>query len=242
QVLSTTLPDGSVPANVLVGFTAGTGSLHDRHAISGVGVSAGGQAVRQPGGGWRYNGVAGMSGSDNLLTPAAPNGAGSVVFGTPVKTSGLTLQFDVQLSGGNDGYGVTFALLDPAKSSATSLGADGPRLGLGGLTGVAAIMVSKIFKGYPTSNFIATTIRSNGKVLVIQNLNRNIGPLRTGTHTVGVHITSSKVLQIWLDGELVIQQPEPRLTSTALLAFTGGTGDGFQNQVVRDVAISAQAP
>ncbi|HET7018183.1 MAG TPA: choice-of-anchor D domain-containing protein [Streptosporangiaceae bacterium] len=243
QALSTTLPPGTIPAAVLPAFTAATaGKDSDNQTISDVGVSAGGQPIPPPGGGWRYNGVARMSGSDNLLTPAAPNGAGSVVFGPPVKTSGLNAQFDVQLSGGNDGYGITFALLDPAKSKATSLGADGPQLGFGGLTGVAVMMVSKITAGYPTSNFIATTVRSNGKVLVIQNLNRNIGPLRTGTHTIEVHITSSQVLQVWLDGELVIQQPEPKLPSTALLAFTGGTGNGFQNQVVRDIAISAQTP
>ncbi len=184
-----------------------------------------------------------MSGSDNLLTPASPSDAGSIVFPAPVKTIGLDAQFDLQFSGGNNGYGITFALLDPAKSTATSIGADGALLGFGGLTGVAAIMGTKLVTGYPSSNFVGATVRSNGTNLVLQSSNRNIELLRTGTHTFRVHITSAKVLQIWLDGELVIQQPEPTLTSTALLAFTAATGsDGFENHAVRDIAISTQTP
>lgn len=242
QVLVTTLPAGTIPASVLPGFTASTGTLTDSHAISDVGISASGQSIPPPGGGWQYNGTAAMSGSDNSLTPAVPDQAGSIVFGTPVRTSGLDASFELRLTNGNNGFGITFALLDPAKSSAASLGADGPQLGYGGLTGVAAMIVSKFAPGYPAANFVGAAAKSDGKLLVVQSLNRNIEPLNSGLHTVRVHITANKVLEIWLDGELVIQQPEPTLTSTALLAFTGGTGTGYQDQSVRDIAITTQAP
>ena len=59
---------------MLVGFTGATDS-EASHDLSDIGISAGGQAIPPPGGGWNYNGVAGMSGSDNLLTPAAPQDA-----------------------------------------------------------------------------------------------------------------------------------------------------------------------
>ena len=244
QALSTTLPAGTIPPHVLLGFTAGTGSQDDSQAISDVAISASGQPVPPPGGGWSYNGVAGLSGPDNLLTPAAPGDVGSVVFPTPVATSGLNVQFNLQISGGNNGYGVTFALLDPASSTATSIGADGAQLGFGGLTGVATMMVTKLVSGYPSSNFVGTATQSDGTILVVQRPpNRNIEQLNVGTHTFRVHITSDQVLEVWMDGALVLQQSEPTLTSTALLAFTAATGaDGIENHVVRDIAITAQNP
>jgi hypothetical protein len=242
QVLSTTLPGGTVPANVLVGFTAATDSQAS-HEISDVGVSAGGQAIPPPGGGWTYNGAAGMSGSDDLLTPAAPQDAGSIVFPDAVRTIGLNAQFDVQFSGGNNGYGMTFALLDPASTDDRAIGGDGPQLGFGGLKGVVAVMGTKLVTEYPSSNFIGASAKSDGTALVLQSSNRNIELLRTGTHVIRVHITTAKVLQIWLDGEPVIQQPEPTLTSKSLLAFTASTGsDGIENHIVRDIAISAEGP
>jgi Abnormal spindle-like microcephaly-assoc'd, ASPM-SPD-2-Hydin len=242
QVLQTTLPGGTIPANVMVGFTGATDS-EASHDLSDIGVSAGSQSIPPPGGGWNYNGTAGMAGSDSLLTPAATSDAGSVVFPEPVKTVGLDASFDLQFSGGNNGYGMTFALLDPAKSSNQSIGDPGPELGFGGLTGVAAVMGTKLASGYPSSNFVGAAAKSNGTSLIIQSSNRNLELLRTGTHVFRVHITSAKVLQIWMDGELVIQQPEPTLTSTALLAFTASTGsDGFENHFVRDIAITAEGP
>lgn len=242
QVLQTTLAPATIPANALVGFTAGTdGSNDDNQSISDVNVNN--QSIPPPGGGWNYNGDASMNGSDNQLTPAVASEAGSIVFPNPVKTIGLDASFDLQFSGGSSGYGITFALLDPAKATGTSLGADGPQLGFGGLTGVAAVMGTKLVKTYPSSNFVGAAARSNGTALILQSSNRNLELLRTGTHVFRVHITSARVLQIWMDGELVIQQPEPTLTSTALLAFTASTGsDGFEAHAVRDIAITTEGP
>ncbi len=241
SVLSPTLPAGTVPPSVLVGFTASTGSRTDIHAVTTATITSAAGPIPPPGGGWSYNGTAAMNGSGNLLTPAAPNSAGSVVYPTPVNTAGLNAQFEFQLYGGNNGYGITFALLDPAAATATSLGAGGPQLGFGGLTGTAAVLVSQLSTGYPAGNFVAASAGTNqaAMVLSLQSMNRNIEPLRSGTHTLRIAITGADLLKIWLDGGLVIQQPERDLTSTALLAFTAGTGAGYQNQVVRDIAISA---
>lgn len=238
QVLSSTLPDGTVPPSVLVGFTSSTSKQTDSHVVSGVSVSSGGPAIPPPGGGWHYNGTAAMQGSDNLLTPAGPNSAGSVVYPIAVKTEGLDATFNASMSAGNFGYGLTFALLDPAHSTATSLGGNGPLLGFGGLAGVATVLVTANSSRYPADNFVAASRRVRRGLLGLQTLNRNIEPLHSGTHTVEVRVVSG-VLKVWLDGKLVIQQPEPTLPGTVLLAFTAGTGVSYQNQVVRDVAISA---
>jgi hypothetical protein len=68
---------------------------------------------------------------------------------------------------------------------------------------------------------------------------RNIAPLRTGTHTLTVRVTADDVVIVSLDGEQLMQQAEPGLPATALLAFTAGTGTPTDNHVVRNVAISA---
>ncbi|HEX9066511.1 MAG TPA: choice-of-anchor D domain-containing protein [Streptosporangiaceae bacterium] len=241
QVLSPTLPAGTIPPSVLVAFTAGSGSLTDGHQVTQAAITAGGNPVPAPGGGWSYNGPAGMTGSDTYLTRPVQNEAGSVVYPVPVQTAGLQVQFNLQLSGGGKtgGYGMTFALLDPARESATAVGAPGPQLGFGGLAGTAATLISKYYSGYPSGNFAGISSGSNGTLLTFQTWVRNIAPLRSGTHTMRIQVTSGDVLIVWLDGQQLMQQPEPGLPATALLAFTAGTGTSTDNQVVRNIAIAA---
>jgi len=47
------------------------------------------------------------------------------------------------------------------------------------------------------------------------------------------------IVTVWLDGEQIMQQSVAGVPSTALLAFTGGTGTRTDVHLVRDVAISA---
>jgi hypothetical protein len=212
--------------------------------VSGVSISAGGGTVPPPGGGWSYNAAAGLSGSDSVLTPAAQTVAGSVVYPTPLTLSGLSATFDAQLTGGTGADGLTVALLDPASSSATSVGGTGAELGFGGLTGVAVTLVTHQDPGYPAGNFIgiSTGLKSPGQ-LAFQSIAQGIAPLRDGTHTVGIKVVRSggtDVLIVTLDGEQVFQSAEPLLTTwgTARLAFTAGTGALTDVHTVRDVAIS----
>lgn len=240
QVLSPTLPAGTIPPSVLVAFTAGNGSLTDNHQITQASITAGGNPIPPPGGGWSYNGPAGMTGSDTFLTRAVANEAGTVVYPVPVNTAGLQVQFNLQMYGGTGGgFGMTFALLDPSTQTATSVGAAGPQLGFGGLSGLAATLISKIYPGYPSGNFAGISAGTNGTVLTFQTWVRNIAPLRSGTHTMVVQITAGDVMIISLDGQQLMQQAEPGLPSTALLAFTAGTGTPTDNHVIRNVAISA---
>jgi hypothetical protein len=136
------------------------------------------------------------------------------------------------------------ALLNPAQTSATSVGRGGGDLGFGGLPGIAVTLVTYHDRRYPAANFagISTGTRPDG-LLSFQTSVRGIAPLRSGTHQVGISVTSSggmDVLIVTLDGQQIFQQPEPALTTwgTVRLAFTGGTGGLTDVHAVRDVAIS----
>jgi hypothetical protein len=97
--------------------------------------------------------------------------------------------------------------------------------------------------GYPSNNFVGITTgtRSSGG-LNYQSTAQVIPPLRAGTHTVMIQVvgaSGSAVVVVWLDGEVVLTQPEPSLGPTALLAFSGSTGGLTDVHTVRDVAIAA---
>ena len=101
------------------------------------------------------------------------------------------------------------ALLDPASSSATSVGGTGAELGFGGLTGVAVTLVTHQDPGYLAGNFIgiSTGLKSPG-LLAFQSIAQGIAPLRDGTYTVGIKVVRSggtDVLIVTLDGEQVFQ-------------------------------------
>ena len=196
-----------------------------------------------PGGGWSYNQSAAMSGSDTVLTPALAYQAGSAVYPVPVRTIGLRVTFDAQLSGGTGADGLTFALLNPARSGSTSVGGTGSELGFGGIPGVAVALDTYQAPGYQSNNFVGISAATGQGVLLFPR-NQSavaIGSLRAGTHTVSVDVAQSGgsyAMVVWLDGQQVLQRPEPTLTPTSLLAFTGGTGGLTDVHVIRDVAIS----
>jgi hypothetical protein len=239
-VLSPTLPAGTVPASVLPAFTGSNGSLTDNHAVTKATITAGGNPVPPPGGGWSYNGTATMSRSDSVLTKAVTNEAGSAVYPTPVTTNGLHAVFDAQLSGGSTGgNGLTFALLNPAQATSAALGGNGGELGFGGLPGVAVTLVTYQSTGYPSSNFVAISTGTSNGLLTFQTFARGIPLLRSGTHTVMVQVVDGDVLIVWLDGEQVLQRAEPGLTATSLLAFTAGTSNVTDVHTIRNAAIAA---
>src|SRR5579859_320498 len=139
QVLSAVV---AVPPTVRIAFTGATGTKTDNHLVSKASITAGGNPVPGPGGGWTYNGAATTSGSDTELTPASQNLAGSVVYATPVNAIGLSTTFNVQLTGGTGGDGMTFALLNPATTTSSTLGGSGNFLGLGTSAGVPGVGVA----------------------------------------------------------------------------------------------------
>lgn len=243
QVLSKKV---AVPKLVLAAFTGATGGRTDRHLIKDVTIRADGNTLPPPGGGWSYNGSAGVAGSDTMLTPAQENQAGSVVYPSAVRAVGLHVAFNVKLSGGG-GDGMTLALLNPKLTTEKTVGDDGLMLGVGassGLPGLAvALATASNVSGFPP-NFAGLTMHaSHGALADFQQVAYGIGWLPAGTHTVGVSVKKYPVLgvviSIWLDGVLVLQHKEPYLTPTVRLAFTAGTSTTLATtQAVRDIAIS----
>ncbi len=241
-VLSPTLPPGTVPPSALVAFTGGTGSGSDVHTVTNAVIAAGGSGLPGPGGGWGYNGSAALTGSDSVLTGAVPAQAGSVVDSRPVRTDGLHVRFDAQLSGGTGAEGLTFALLNPARAGVTALGRGGNELGFGGLAGVAVTLITHQDTGYPAANFIGVSSTARNGRLRFRGISRAIGPLRSGTQALDVRVTGSaggSVLVVFLNGQQVLQTAVPMLTRTSLLAFTAATSSGTDVHAVRDVAMSA---
>jgi hypothetical protein len=56
-----------------------------------------------------------------------------------------------------------------------------------------------------------------------------------------VQVVNGDVLIVWLDGEQVLQQAEPGLTPTSLLAFTAGTSSVTDVHTVRSAAVAASS-
>ena len=245
QVLAASLSRAEIPARVRVAFTGSTGSSAGSQVVTGVTVSAGSQALPRPGGGWSFNGSARMSGASTELTRAARAEVGSVVDPTEVPTSGLTVSFTAQMSGGTGADGLTFALLDPTTSTATSVGADGVSDGFGGLGGIAIGLETGVASGVGANSnyaYIAKGTAGATDLDLVQKAEA-IPPLRPGPDLVTVQImpeSSADIITVWLDGEQIMQQSVTDVPSKALLAFTGATGTRTDVHLVRDVAISAR--
>jgi hypothetical protein len=191
---------------------------------------------------WKQAIQGGMSGSALPLTRAAKDQAGSAVYDVPEPSNGLKATYKVQMGGGTGAAGLTFVLLNPARSRAVSLGGGGAQLGFGGLDGVAVTLVTNRDAGYPAANFVAISRRASGGSLRFQAVAQAIGPLRSGTHTVTVEVRNSggaDVLIVLLDGQQVLQSAAPSLTRASMLGFTAATGTGTDVHTVRDIAVSA---
>ncbi|HEX9032923.1 MAG TPA: hypothetical protein VF834_13875, partial [Streptosporangiaceae bacterium] len=161
----------------------------------------------------------------------------------PVKAIGLRVTFDLELGGGTGGDGVTFALLNPATTKATTIGDAGSMLGLGTRAGVPGLGVVLATGGHTSpAGFAATSVAVGREGLRFQSKAPGIGSLLSGTHLVTVNVTGSgqgPIVTIYLDDVQVLQVAEPTLTPTVRLAFTAGTGTLTDVQTVRSAAISA---
>jgi Abnormal spindle-like microcephaly-assoc'd, ASPM-SPD-2-Hydin len=240
QVLSVVLPAGVIPASALVAFTGARLATTGTPVVSRASMVSGAGRFPAPGGGWSVNGATGMAGSSVELTRAAASLAGSAVDPVPVPTAGLDVTFTTRIYGGSGGNGLTFALLNPAHTTAASLGTPGAGNGFGGLDGVAvALGTNRTFNVTNWAALWAGTAGSTTRVLLERA--RAIVPLRVGPHTVHVQVTHSGgyVVSVWIDGVLDLRAAAPELTSTSVLAFTASTGTLTDAHLVRDIAITA---
>ncbi|MGW4160791.1 choice-of-anchor D domain-containing protein [Streptomyces sp. NPDC004788] len=229
-------------ANASYELTAddGQGAIAERL----VGTGAAGTGVTVPGpdaGGWRLNGNAQISGTDLQLTQATANQRGTAVWPVPVLTDGLRATFTTAIGGGTGADGLGFALLDPARTTPSALGALGGGLGYSGLPGVAVT-----FDTYdngtndPSANFVGIATSGSGSTLTYASTTTNVPDLRSGTHAVTVAVTG-KTLTVSVDGTQRLSTGVASLPPSALLAFTGATGGKTDIHAVRKATVTATA-
>jgi len=217
-------------------ITADTGAGPQPVAITATGVQpTSGIAVPTAGGGWTLNGSAAMSGSQVVLTGAADSEGGSAVYGTPVATSGLTANFTASLGGGTGADGLTFALLNPADESSTSLGYKGGGMGALGMVGTYVV-----FDTYPKQMAMIETVAAKAQSALTEvQTAKGIPDLRAGTHQVQVSISGS-ILTVDLDGNLVLQAGDGLPSNGGMLVgFTASTGGLTDAHSATGVSITA---
>jgi len=210
--------------------------------LTGTGVAAGvGGSVPDPSlGGWKVNGAAVVGAGGAVLTPAVANKAGSVVWPTPVASSGLDVTFTSVIGGGTGADGLALVLLDPAHATSSSLGVVGSGLGFGGLTGVAVGLDTHQGTGNPSANFVGVSdgaLPSVPKQNVLHWLATSsaIGKLRTGSHVVHV-VVSGGQLVVSVDGVQVINVAVT-LPPSVLIGFSGGTGGSTDVHTISNTTI-----
>ena len=234
QRLAANVP--SLAPSILPAFTAATGGATDQHLARNISVTSGTTTLPRPGSGWRFNGAAGITGSQVVLTPAAPKVAGTVLYATPVATDGLTASFNLSMTGGTGADGATFVLLDPAKAASTSVGAIGGGLGFAGLEGVAVSFVTYPQSGITSHNFVGIqTSTAGGKATFVASTT-NVPDLRAAGRDVVVSVAGT-TLTVSIDGVQVLQKSVPSLKPTALVGFGAGTGGATDVHSVTDAQI-----
>ena len=237
QVLSPSV--AALPGSVLVVFTGSTGGLKDIHAARDVTVTAAGYALPPPyAAGWVRNGVAALSGTDLVVTPVTTSMAGSSWYQGAVPSSGLHARFTAAIGGGTGADGMTFTMLDPARSSTGALGAPGGGLGYSGLPGVAVTLDTYQNSGTtdPSANFVAVATGGTGSALTYAATSTAIGSLRTGTHAVDVTVTAAGHVVVKIDGAQVIDVAVA-LPANVIAGFTAATGGRTDQHTVRDAVI-----
>ncbi|MFI0509272.1 choice-of-anchor D domain-containing protein [Streptomyces sp. WSLK1-5] len=190
---------------------------------------------------WQSNGSA-VPGDDGSvqLTPATSNKAGSAVYTKPLRTDGLRATFTAKFGPGSGGTGMALSLLDPAQNSGSALGGTYDGLGIAGRPGTVIAFGSGFNNTLQAQNFVGVGRSSAGSSAIdYQPVTKLDTALRQGTHQVDVQVDAGHVY-VWIDGTQVVDAT-PTLTSTALLALSGSTGDTADTQSVSGLVVS-EAP
>jgi hypothetical protein len=188
---------------------------------------------------WSVNSTAKMNGGDLVLTPAVKSKAGSAFYRQAVPTEGLRVAFTAKLGPGTGADGMTFTMLDPAKTSPASVGTPGSGLGFQGLRGVAVSLVTSWNATAKSKNFVGVTVGPGGKTGLVYKATAKVPTaLRTGTHRVWVTVMSGHV-RVWIEGHLLINvvPGAGTIPANAYVGFSGGTGGAADAHTVRSVSI-----
>ena len=229
----------TLPSSVLVGFTAATGAvLSDKQWIRDVVISR--VPLRDIVTGastWSRNGGATATSTVTRLTTASANRAASTISSARLSTGELTASFTASLGGGTGADGMTFALLDPTATSATSVGGKAGALGFGGLSGTAVTLDTSRGTGEPSSNFVGIATSVKGGVMHYLATTTAVPNLRAGSHKVVVRTWQGHLI-VSIDSKRVLDAVVP-VPPTAFPAFTASTGVRTDAHWVSAVSIVA---
>jgi hypothetical protein len=180
--------------------------------------------VTAPPSGWKKSGDATVDESGKLvLTPAAREKTGSVVYQTPLVTDGLIARFTLRFGGGDGGDGTAFMLLDAGKfNPENALGAGGGGLGFSGLTGVAVAFVTYPQANDPKGAFVGISAEGEGRRLTYVATATAIPDLRSGEHAVEVRVAKG-VLTVSIDKTKALEVATS-VPANAYVGFSAATG------------------
>jgi hypothetical protein len=190
---------------------------------------------------WTYSGSTTVAGKDATLTTAGQKDVAGAIFNSiPVPALGLKATFTAYLGGAktNGADGMTFALLNASTAKATGLGLDGSGLGVAGLPAVFVALDTWSNTGVTSHNFMAVgTSTAGAKQLTFLKTTTAIPTLRTGTHTIGVTVTTASYVVVTIDGKQVLNV-KVTLPSKVLAGFTGAVGGDTDTHEVINPTIS----
>ncbi|WP_370085300.1 beta strand repeat-containing protein [Streptacidiphilus sp. MAP12-16] len=216
----------------------GQGALYVQ--LTGTGVAS----LPAPPTGWQVNGSATQSAGAIQLTPATTGQAGSAFYSSPVATDGLTASFTAQSSGGTGGDGMSFALVDSTKGTATGVGVNGGGMGFSGLTGLGVVLSSSWSGQTGMGNFVGIaqgpgTGKDNVSYLAYAKIPTS---LETGTHPVAVTVAGGHI-KVSVDGaQLLDYVPATGVIPTnAYVGFTGATGASTDIHAVSGITVTPPA-
>ncbi|HEV2636377.1 MAG TPA: choice-of-anchor D domain-containing protein [Actinocrinis sp.] len=239
SVTFTPTSPGYQSANYEITGSAGQGAMYEPLTGNASG------ALPTPPTDWQTNGSATQSGGAIQLTPASASAAGSAFFAHPVPTTGLTASFTAQLNGGTGGDGLSFALVDPTRGSASGVGASGGGLGFSGLPGLSVDLVTSWNSQANSGNFVGIAAGPGNGADALTYLATAVVPtsLRTGTHAVTVTVNTG-VITVLVDGTRLLSYTPAAgvIPATAYAGFTGATGASTDLHTVSGLAITTAAP
>jgi hypothetical protein len=216
---------GAQNSSFAVTTTSGTVTV----SLSGTGqpASNGGSLPGFTDPSWHLNGVASQSGGVVALTKdGMTSSKGDVVNGTAVSPLGLHATFTEQISstGTNTGDGMTFALLNAATMTPSSLGHNGSGLGATGLDAtVAGLAVFSNFGAPSAPDLGVATTSASTTTFSTLGYTTNIPALQGAMHTIDIQVTTASHLVVSIDGVQKIDEAVT-LPSKVLVGFTAGVG------------------
>lgn len=188
---------------------------------------------------WRAFGSARIRSTSVGLTGARPDEAGAAWTDRTVAPSDLRASFDVMLTGGSGGDGVTLAIspASGAPGSPPGAGKDGSGLGLGGVPAVAVALQTRPSPGNRDGNSVGIVTSSAGSRSLHWLAEADqTSSLRGHNVAVGLVIAHS-TLSVYVDG-LFACSAKVDVPASAYLGFTAGTGHNDDRQRVSAVQIS----